>query len=78
MKIEKDKGLHFITGFFIYIISYVLFTATISAILVILAGILKEVFDQIKYKGADILDLFFTVLGGLVALFIFFILKVLN
>lgn len=68
MNILPDKALHFIAGMLV-----VVFVATIipcianwAIIFAIIAGIGKEIRDELVYGGFDWYDLLATVLGGVV------------
>lgn len=68
MNIPPDKALHFIAGLLV-----VAFVATIipcidnrAIIFAIIAGIGKEIRDELVYGGFDWQDLVATVLGGVV------------
>lgn len=61
----KDKLLHFLVGAIIALIGTALFGATIGICLAISAGILKEIYDEVDYGGADFLDILATTAGGL-------------
>lgn len=67
MEIPLDKALHFIAGLLV-----VAFVATIipcidnwAIIFAIIAGISKEIRDELVYGGFDWQDLVATILGGL-------------
>ncbi len=64
-----DKLYHFIAGIEIAFI-ILLFSTNLAAIsAVVLAGILKECFDKFYQKEKfDIIDLLFTILGGVVTI----------
>lgn len=68
MNIPPDKALHFIAGLLV-----VAFVATIipcianwAIIFAIIAGLGKEIRDELVYGGFDWKDLVATVLGGVV------------
>jgi len=67
----KDKGCHFIAGFIIALIASVIVGGLVGFGIAVLAGVLKEAYDQYKYRGADFVDLFATVAGGAVGMFAF-------
>ncbi len=64
--IPRDKVLHFAAGLIIGI-SALFLPWYLSAAAVIIAGIGKEIKDQIVYGGFDIYDLLFTIAGGVVS-----------
>lgn len=67
--LRVDRHLHFIDGFLIYLATWVITTGLIvPVVVVILCGLLKEVWDH-KTKGAfDIIDFAATALGGILGL----------
>jgi hypothetical protein len=75
MNISPDKALHFIAGMLV-----VAFVATIipcidncAIIFAIIAGISKEIRDELVYGGFDWQDLVATISGGLVVQLIIWI-----
>ena len=58
-----DKGCHFIAGFIIAIV----FTFTLNPlwglVMGVVAGIIKEAYDEYRYGGGDFFDVFATVVG---------------
>lgn len=60
--IPKDKLLHSFYGMVIFIITLVLSTKLIALGVVAIVAIVKEVYDQWRYKGADWKDVVATVL----------------
>jgi len=69
--IPTDKLLHFVAGFSIALIGSILFGKETGFALAILAGIGKEIRDQIVYGGFDIMDLIVTIAGGLLIFLIY-------
>jgi len=67
-QIPQDKANHFIYGTLIcFISSLFLHNPIISLGITIVVGASKEIYDKISGKGnPEILDLVFTVLGGLI------------
>jgi hypothetical protein len=64
--IPRDKILHFVAGLLIGLSA--LFIPTCYAFgLVVIAGIGKEIKDQIVYRGFDIYDFWYTLAGGVVS-----------
>ena len=58
--IPKDKLLHMVAGLIIW--SFIsIYDKDIAFSLVVVVGILKEVYDEYKYKGGDIEDLLTTI-----------------
>jgi hypothetical protein len=64
---RKDYILHAIAGFIICLVVSFFAHPMIGLSLAILSGFGKEVYDQIKSKGFDFIDLIYTVLGGALA-----------
>lgn len=64
---SKDKLLHFVAGFGIALVFSALFGPVIGICAGVSAGILKEIYDEITYGGADFGDLAATVAGALLA-----------
>ena len=60
--IPIDKCLHFIIGFFIYVILGKIVGDYYALISVIVIALIKEIRDQIVYKGFDIGDIMATVI----------------
>ena len=72
-----DKLYHFIAGIEIAFI-VLLFSTNLAAIsAVILAGVAKECFDKFYQKETfDFVDLLFTILGGVIMIGIFNLIKI--
>ena len=72
-----DKLYHFIAGIEISFV-LLLFSTNLAAIsAVVLAGVAKECFDKFYQKEIfDIIDLLFTILGGVIMIGIFNIIKI--
>ena len=67
MTIPKDKLLHFVAGFAVSIVAYVVTSsATIAFSLSALLGIGKEVYDSRGHGTVEVLDAVATALGGVV------------
>ena len=64
-----DKIYHFLAGMMICLISYIFLPMWIAVLIVVVAGLLKEVRDKRSYGMFDWFDLAATILGGL---FVFF------
>jgi hypothetical protein len=64
--IPLDKANHFLYGFFIYTFFSMFMDHEMAVGIAFAFGVLKEIRDHIVYKKADILDLFFTVLPGII------------
>jgi hypothetical protein len=60
--IPHDKCLHFMFGFILAIISLHFFSDIQSIGIIFLIALIKEIRDQIKYKGFDVVDIIFTIL----------------
>lgn len=61
---EYDKKMHFGVGTGIGFISQTLFDSPLESLLLCSsAGILKEIYDEVDYGGADAKDFLFTVAG---------------
>ena len=74
-RLWKDEWCHFGAGFIITIIASFFVGSFIGVGVAVMAGIAKEAYDQYKYQGADFLDFFTTVLGGISGMLIFEILS---
>lgn len=64
--IEYDKALHFMVGFFIFIISSLFLSDLLSVGIVFIFALGKEIRDQITYGGFDFKDLLFTMVAPLI------------
>lgn len=66
---KKDKLYHFIVGFIIALI-FGLITPVLGLGMAVLAGILKDVvWDKLLKKGTfEVLDIFFTGVGGVIGM----------
>ena len=62
--IPQDKLLHFIAGMIVAAIAAIV-SPNIAFVASILAGSVKEIYDDISYRGADLKDLVATIAGGL-------------
>lgn len=69
-QIRQDRANHFIYGFAIYVIFSIFFTPLVSTIITFVAALGKELYDEYKYKGFDIVDLIFTMIPGIILTFI--------
>ncbi len=69
IKKYNDKILHFCVGFSIIEVTYA-YTGFYSLAIVTALGLLKETIDYFDYGKFDLLDLLFTVLGGIVSVII--------
>ena len=65
LKANFDKVLHFTAGMIIMLGVAIFFASWIAFLAVCVAAVLKEVRDEIVYRGADWRDLVITVAGGL-------------
>lgn len=64
--IPLDKANHFIYGFFIYVLSNLVFIDSYSLLIVFAFALVKEIKDEIVYHGFDIKDLLITLLPGFI------------
>lgn len=64
--IPQDKANHFIYGFVIFILTNLFLNIYISFTIVILFAFGKELYDEWKYKGFDIIDIFWTIIPALI------------
>ena len=64
--IPLDKANHFIYGFFIYVLSNLVFIDNYSLLIVFAFALVKEIKDEIVYHGFDIKDLLITLLPGFI------------
>jgi hypothetical protein len=65
LKLHFDKVLHFTVGMLIMLGVAIFFPAWVAFLAVCAAALLKEVRDEIVYRGADWRDLVITIAGGL-------------
>ena len=73
-KIPYDKKLHFLSGAIISLLVVIIFADFRAAIITgIIAGITKEVYDQITYGGFDWVDMVATWLGSAFATVVVFV-----
>ena len=65
-----DKVIHFLAGFFITTVTFVIFKSLFIALVVsFITGVLKEVYDlKIKKTHFDWYDVFATFIGGIAAI----------
>lgn len=64
--IPVDKANHFIYGCLIYFIAQIWLVPVYALSVVILIGVLKELYDKISGKGTpDIMDSIWTILGAI-------------
>ena len=66
MIIPIDKANHFIYGFFIYVLSNYFLNDLYSIGIVFLFALIKEIKDQIVYKGFDYKDLLATMIPSII------------
>ena len=72
-----DKLYHFIAGIEIAFIMLLFSTNLMAISAVVLTGILKECFDKFYQKETfDFVDLLFTILGGVIMIGIFNLIKI--
>jgi len=64
--IPQDKANHFIYGFVIFILTNLFLNIYISFTIVTLFAFGKELYDEWKYKGFDIIDIFWTIIPALI------------
>lgn len=64
--IPKDKIYHFVAGFILCVIGCIALSPIEGIGLAIIAGALKECYDQYDYDGADWKDMIATWIGGCV------------
>jgi len=60
-----DKTLHFIVGFFIFLLMSKFVNDNYAFIITLIIAFLKEIRDQIVYKGFDWKDILATILPGI-------------
>jgi hypothetical protein len=68
LKVNYDKVLHFTAGMVIMLVVSIFFKIWVAFISACVAAVLKEVRDQIVYRGADWRDLVITIAGALLVL----------
>lgn len=73
--VAADKQKHFLAGLLIMIVSNVIFGLNAAMILVIVAAILKEIYDDYHTHKFDFKDIYYTVLGGMLGVLIIELLK---
>ena len=64
--IPHDKANHFIYGFVIFILAYILLNVYFSYAIVCLFAFGKEIYDEWKYGGFDIYDAIYTIAPALI------------
>jgi hypothetical protein len=66
--IPVDKALHFIAGMLVVVVVATIFpcVANWAVVAAIVAGVGKEIRDEIAYRGFDWKDLMATIVGGLI------------
>ncbi len=65
--IQADKLLHFIAGMLIAgVVGVIPCFTNYAFIVAVIAGVVKEVYDEFSYGGWDSLDLLYTAIGGAV------------
>lgn len=67
--IQHDKANHFIYGFVIFIIANLLLPPYISLGIVAIFALGKELYDEWKYGGFDIVDLIYTMTPAIILTF---------
>lgn len=67
---QRDKWMHFASGFAISMIVGLLFNWWAGFVLAFLAACLKEGYDGNGHGTPEIMDMVFTILGGAVAILI--------
>ena len=73
--IPVDKGIHFVLGFFLFILSNCFLSDIHSLVIVFVVALGKEIRDEFTYRGGDWKDVLFTILPGL-TLFLLNLLKI--
>jgi len=63
--LEHDKCLHFLGGFFLYVLNNVFLSDIHSLIIVFIIAVAKETRDELAYKGGDWKDILFTVIPSI-------------
>ena len=59
--IPVDKGIHFVLGFFLFVISNCFLSDIHSLIIVFVIALGKELKDEFTYRGGDWKDVLFTI-----------------
>lgn len=73
MRIQQDKILHFLAGFFICTVASLLISLWLGLILSFAAGIGKEIYDlKIKKTFYSWPDMLATIIGGLIAILVMY------
>ena len=73
--LHHDKCLHFIIGFFLFVLSNCFLSDIHSLIIVFVIALGKEIRDEFTYRGGDWKDVLFTILPGL-TIFLLNLLKI--
>jgi len=60
--VEYDKALHFIIGFFLFVLTSCFLSDIHSLIIVFVVALGKEIRDEFTYRGGDWKDVLFTIL----------------
>lgn len=63
--IPVDKGIHFVLGFFLFVLSNCFLSDIHSLIIVFVIALGKEIRDEFTYRGGYWLDLLFTMIPAL-------------
>jgi len=63
--IPVDKGIHFVLGFFLFVLSNCFLSDTHSLIIVFIVALGKELRDEFTYRGGDWKDVLFTIFPAL-------------
>ena len=72
--VEYDKALHFIIGFFLFVLTSCFLSDIHSLIIVFVVALGKEIRDEFTYCGFDWKDILFTVAPAVI-LNVLFLLK---
>ena len=68
--LPHDKMLHFFVGFFLYVISCLIFDDNTALAIVVVVAILKEIRDIIVNKVGDLFDIIFTLIPAIIMILI--------
>ena len=63
--IQHDKALHFMFGFFLFVLSNIFLSDSYCIGIVFIVALIKEIRDEIVYKGFDWRDIIATVLPSI-------------
>lgn len=64
-RLEESRANHFVYGFVVYLISTIFVSNLFAFIIVMFVALLKELWDEYKYKSGNLIDAICTVIPAL-------------